>query len=216
MMSKITLGSLFDGIGAFPYAASFYGLKTVWASEILPTAVSVTRRHFPDMLHVGDITKLSGELLPPVSVIAFGSPCQDMSQAAGDKRVGLAGERSGLFMEAIRIIIEMRCATDGQYPRYAVWENVPGCFSSGNPKGSDFKAVLEAFTECEIPMPKSGRWATAGVVGSDRACVSWCVYNAADFGLSQRRKRVFLVAVMPQKQLFRCLLQYPQYMGSSP
>lgn len=192
-MRKIKIGSLFDGIGAFPYAASIFGIKTVWASEILPTAISVTRRHFPNMTHVGDITKLSGELLPPVDVIVFGSPCQDLSQAAGGNRKGLSGERSGLFMEAVRIINEMRCATNGKYPRYAIWENVPGCFSSNVRR--DYKAVLEAFTESRIPMPESDRWATAGLVRSQRVNIAWIVYDACrGFGLAQRRKRVFLIA----------------------
>jgi DNA (cytosine-5)-methyltransferase 1 len=192
MTTPITLGSLFDGIGAFPYAASFYGVKTLWASEILPAAVSVTRRHFPDMLHVGDITKLNGAALPPVDIIAFGSPCQDLSQAAGGNRKGLDGERSGLFNEAIRIIREMRYATNGQKPRYAVWENVPGCFSSNARR--DYRAVLEAFAESDVPMPESDRWANAGMVRSDAVTLAWCVYDARHFGLAQRRKRVFLVA----------------------
>ena len=118
-----SLGSLFDGIGGFPYAASFYGIRPLWASEILPQAVSVTMRHFPDMEHVGDITALDGAKLPPVDIITFGSPCQDLSTAG--RRLGLQGERSGLFTEAIRIIDEMRRATNGKYPRYALWENVP-------------------------------------------------------------------------------------------
>ena len=190
-MQNITLGSLFDGIGAFPYAASIFDIKPVWASEILPAAISVTRRHFPDMQHVGDITKLHGALLPPVDVIAFGSPCQDLSVASG-KRAGLAGERSGLFVEAIRIINEMRCATNGEYPRYGIFENVPGCFSSNGRR--DYKAVLEAFAEADIPMPESDRWANAGMVRSRRAHIAWCVYDACrGFGLAQRRKRVFVV-----------------------
>lgn len=193
MWRPITIGSLFDGIGAFPYAFSFYGGETLWASEILPEAIAVTSRHFPDMKHIGDIKNLSGELLPPVDVICFGSPCQDLSTASG-KRAGLAGERSGLFMEAIRIIKEMRESTNGKYPRYAIWENVLGAFSSGTPKGSDFLAVLEAFTDTEIPMPDSGRWSHFGMVRSNTADVAWAVYNAADFGLAQRRKRCFVVA----------------------
>ena len=188
MTEQITLGSLFDGIGAFPYAASFYGIKTVWASEILPVAVSVTRRHFPDMIHVGDITKLSGELL----TIAFGSPCQGLSNAG--LRRGMKDERSGLFMEVIRIINEMRCATNGRYPRFAIWENVVGAFSSGTPKRSDYKAVLEALTACEIPMPTSQKWANAGMVRSDRVDLAWCVYSAQHFGVPQRRRCIFLVA----------------------
>ena len=104
--NPITLGSLFDGIGGFPYAASFFGIKALWASEIMPECISITKRHFPDMEHVGDITKIHGGELKPVDIITFGSPCQDLSQAAGGKRLGLAGERSGLFREAVRIIRE--------------------------------------------------------------------------------------------------------------
>ena len=190
-MINITMASLFDGIGGFPYAASLFGIKPIWASEILPEAVSVTRRHFPDMLHVGDITKLSGELLPPVDIITFGSPCQDLSQA-NSNRIGLAGERSGLFSQAIRIINEMRKSTNGKYPRYAIWENVPGAFSSNFRR--DFQAVLEAFADTQIPMPESDRWAQAGMVRSDTVDFAWVVYNAADFRLAQRRRRIFALA----------------------
>lgn len=103
---RLTLGSLFDGIGGFPYAASFYGIRSLWASEIIPECVSVTKRHFPDMEHLGDITKLNGRELPPVDIVTFGSPCQDLSVASG-KRRGLSGERSGLFLEAIRPLINI-------------------------------------------------------------------------------------------------------------
>jgi hypothetical protein len=105
----------------------------------------------------------------------------------------LADERSGLFSEAIRIIREMQEATHGQYPRYALWENVPGALSSGKPAGSDFQAVLEAFTETEIPFPRSGKWANAGMVRGAGADLAWCVYNAQHFGTAQRRRRIFLV-----------------------
>ncbi len=186
-----TLGSLFDGIGGFPYAGLFFGIKPLWASEIQPSAISVTRRHLPGMAHVGDITKLRGGDLPPVDIITFGSPCQGLSHAG--KRLGLADERSGLFSEAIRIIREMQEATHGQYPRYALWENVPGALSSGKPAGSDFQAVLEAFTKTEIPFPRSGKWANAGMVRSRGADLAWCVYNAQHFGTAQRRRRIFLV-----------------------
>lgn len=188
---QLTLGSLFDGIGGFPYAASFYGIRTLWASEIIPECISVTRRHFPDMEHVGDITKLHGDTLPPVDIITFGSPCQDLSVASG-KRLGLAGERSGLFLEAIRIIREMQEATNGEYPKYAIWENVPGALSSSGRR--DFKAVLEAFTETKVPMPGSGQWANAGMVRGRGADLAWCVYDAQYFGTAQRRRRIFLVA----------------------
>ena len=188
---QLTLGSLFDGIGGFPYAASFYGIRPLWASEIVPECVSVTKKHFPDMEHFGDITKLHGGELPPVDIITFGSPCQDLSVASG-KRLGLAGERSGLFLEAVRIIREMQEATNGEYPKFALWENVPGALSSSSRR--DFKAVLEAFTEAEVPMPGSGRWANAGMVRGRGADLAWCVYDAQYFGTAQRRRRIFLVA----------------------
>ncbi len=188
---QLTLGSLFDGIGGFPYAASFYGIRPLWASEIVPECVSVTKKHFPDMEHVGDITKLHGGKLPPVDIITFGSPCQDLSVASG-KRLGLAGERSGLFLEAIRIIREMQEATNGEYPKFALWENVPGALSSSSRR--DFKAVLEAFTDAEVPMPGSGRWANAGMVRGRGADLAWCVYDAQYFGTAQRRRRIFLIA----------------------
>lgn len=187
--SSYTLGSLFDGIGGFPYAASFYNIKPLWASEIMPSAVSITKRHFPAMEHVGDVTQLHGGKLPPVDIITFGSPCQGLSVAG--KRLGLADERSGLFSEAIRIIREMREATHGEYPQIAIWENVPGALSSDG--GRDFKTVLEAFTEDEVPMPRSGRWANAGMVRSGGIDLAWCVYNAQHFGVPQRRRRVFLI-----------------------
>jgi DNA (cytosine-5)-methyltransferase 1 len=190
LKESYTLGSLFDGIGGFPYAASFYGVKTLWASEIIPECIDVTKRHFPDMVHVGDITKLHGNQLAPVDIITFGSPCQGLSQAG--LRRGLADERSGLFMEAIRIIQEMKEATNGEYPKFAVWENVVGALSSSGRR--DFKAVLEAFTEAEVPMPCSGAWANAGMVRSGGVDLAWCVYDAQYFGTAQRRRRLFLIA----------------------
>ncbi|WP_300416928.1 DNA (cytosine-5-)-methyltransferase [uncultured Oscillibacter sp.] len=188
-MRQYTLASLFDGIGGFPYAASFYNITSLWASEIVPACVSVTRKHFPDMAHAGDITQLHGGKLPPVDIVTFGSPCQGLS-LAGQRR-GLADERSGLFMEAIRIIDEMREATHGRYPRFALFENVPGALSSAG--GRDFAAVLQAFTKAKIPMPYSGRWANAGMVRGGGVDLAWCVYDAQYFGTAQRRRRLFLV-----------------------
>ena len=188
--NKITLGSLFDGIGGFPYAASFYGITPRWASEVLPSAISITKRHFPDMEHLGDITAIDGKALEPVDIISFGSPCQGLSQAG--LRLGLADERSGLFTHAIRIIREMQEVTHGKYPRFAIFENVPGALTSTN--GADFRAVLEAFTEAEIPMPKSGKWTGAGMVRSHSVDLAWVFYDAQNFGTAQRRKRLFLVA----------------------
>ena len=105
-MPELTMGSLFDGIGVFPLAASRHGIVPVWASEIVPDAISITKRHFPEMVHLGDITELSGSKIPAVDVITFGSPCQNFSQI-GDKS-GIQGVKSSLFYQAIRIIDEMR------------------------------------------------------------------------------------------------------------
>ena len=188
-MRQYTLASLFDGIGGFPYAASFYNITSLWASEIIPACVSVTKKHFPDMAHAGDITQLHGGKLPPVDIVTFGSPCQGLSMAG--QRRGLADERSGLFMEAIRIIDEMREATHGRYPRFALFENVPGALSSA--RGRDFAAVLQSFTKAQIPIPRSGKWANAGMVRGGGVDLAWCVYDAQYFGTAQRRRRLFLV-----------------------
>ena len=151
--------------------------------------MSVAKRHFPDMAHAGDVPQLHGGKLPPVDIVTFGSPCQGLS-LAGQRR-GLADERSGLFMEAIRIIDEMREATHDRYPRFALFENVPGALSSTG--GRDFAAVLQSFTKAEIPMPYSGRWANAGMVRGGGVDLAWCVYDAQYFGTAQRRRRLFLV-----------------------
>ena len=156
---------------------------------ILTLPRGVTKRHFPDMAHAGDVTQLHGGKLPPVDIVTFGSPCQGLS-LAGQRR-GLADERSGLFMEAIRIIDEMREATHDRYPRFALFENVPGALSSAG--GRDFAAVLQSFTKAKIPMPYSGRWANAGMVRGGGVDLAWCVYDAQYFGTAQRRRRLFLV-----------------------
>ena len=188
--NQLTLGSLFDGIGGFPYAASFYGIRSLWASEIVPECVAVTKRHFPDMAHLGDITQLHGGMIPPVDILTFGSPCQGLSLAG--RRLGLADERSGLFMEAIRIIREMQEATHGKYPQFAIFENVPGALSSNGRR--DYQAVLEAFTGAKVPMPESGRWANAGMARGRGVDLAWIIYDAQHFGTAQRRRRLFLVA----------------------
>lgn len=187
---KLTLGSLFDGIGGFPLAAQRCGIKTLWASEIELNCTAITKRHFPGMRHLGDITKINGSKIPPVDIISFGSPCQDLSISG--RQAGLAGKRSGLFREAVRIIYEMREATNGIYPAFAVWENVPGAFSSN--KGEDFRTVLEEITKTKIPMPDSGRWAQSGMVRISGADVAWRQMDAQRWGIPQRRKRIFLVA----------------------
>lgn len=186
----ITLGSLFDGIGGWPLAATKFGIDPVWGSEIEPFPQKVTKIRFPEMEHLGDITKINGAKIRPVDIITFGSPCQDLSVAG--KRKGLDGERSGLFRTAIDIIRRMREKTNGEYPRFIVWENVPGAFSSN--KGADFRTVLEEITETKIPMPASSRWATAGMVRSDSCEIAWRTLDAQYWGVPQRRKRIFLVA----------------------
>lgn len=146
------------------------------------------------MKHLGDITKMNGFSAPPVDVITFGSPCQDLSVAG--KRAGLAGERSGLFMEAVRIIKEMREATNGQYPKYAVWENVPGAFSSN--KGEDFRAVLEELArikkaDVSIPRPDNSKWAKSGLITGNDWSIAWRTMDAQYWGVPQRRLRISLV-----------------------
>ena len=206
----LTMGSLFDGIGGFPLAAVRNGITPVWASEIEAFPIEVTKYHFPRMTHVGDITKLDGANLPPVDIICGGSPCQDLSVAGA--RAGLTGSRSGLFMEQIRIIKEMR-DEDKRHgrsgilvrPRFAVWENVPGCLSSGrDPRtgrktpGSDFRQVLEAFLQIEEPAlhvigPPKRRWEYSGAILGDRSSLAWVRWNAEYLGVPQRRRRIFLV-----------------------
>lgn len=146
------------------------------------------------MKHLGDITKMNGFSTTPVDVITFGSPCQDLSVAG--KRAGLAGERSGLFMEAVRIIKEMREATNGEYPKYAVWENVPGAFSSN--KGEDFRAVLEELARIKeagisIPRPDKSKWAKAGLITGDDWSIAWRTMDAQYWGVPQRRLRISLI-----------------------
>ena len=203
---EITMGSLFDGIGGFPLAAVHCGIKPVWASEIEPFPIEVTKLRFPGMIHVGDITKLNGRSLPPVDIICGGSPCQDLSVAGA--RAGLFGTRSGLFMEQIRIVKEMRNADIlrgrtgvSVRPRYLCWENVPGAFSSGSPKGEDFRIVLEeivriGFPSVYVPGPFRGRWEPAGgIVLGDSFSLAWRCLDAQYWPRTpQRRKRIFLVA----------------------
>ncbi len=192
-MSNLTLGSLFDGSGGFPLGGILAGITPLWASEIEPFPIRVTSKRLPNMQHLGDISKINGATIPPVDIITFGSPCQDMSIAG--KRSGLSGSRSGLFYQAIRIIREMRKATNDKKPRYIVWENVPGAFSSN--KGEDFRTVIETICNVmqngiSIPMPK--KWKQSGEVLGNYYSIAWRVLDAQYWGVPQRRKRIFLVA----------------------
>lgn len=190
---KLTLGSLFDGSGGFPLGGLISGIAPLWASEIEPFPIRVTTKRLPQVEHYGDVSTLDGAKLPPVDIITFGSPCQDMSIAG--KREGLGGSRSNLFYQVVRIVKEMRCKTDGRYPRFVVWENVPGAFSSN--KGEDFKAVLEEICKVKDPcvyVPGSAKWQNAGEILGDGFSVAWRVFDAQFWGVPQRRKRIYLVA----------------------
>ena len=213
----LTLGSLFDGSGGFPLAGILSGIEPVWASEVEPFAIRVTTKRLPDMKHYGDVSQISGSDLPPVDIITFGSPCQDMSVAG--KRAGLDGERSGLFHQAIRIIREMRESTHNVYPRFCVWENVPGAFSSNN--GEDFKAVLEAVIgvkepSCEVPAPGKGGWPYADVYLGDGWSVAYRLFDAQFWGVPQRRARIFLVADFGGERAGDILFKSEGLSGYSP
>ena len=245
------LGSLFDGIGGFPHSAQQYGIMPVWASEICTNCIAITRRHFPNMQHLGDITRINGACIEPVDIITFGSPCTNLSQAGkrngfnihfrcwGDsekhieceitgndiltephfEKTILANDKqkylyemecpecgvilketneSALFFNAIRTIEEMRAATDGVYPRFIVWENVYGAFSSGG--GEDFRTVLEEICKVanggvSIPRPDTGKWKPAGgIVLDGDFSLAWRTLDAQYWGVAQRRRRIFLVA----------------------
>ena len=196
------LGSLFDGSGGFPFAGALCGVEPVWAAEVEPYPIAVTKSRFPKMKHLGDISKVNGGEIEPVDIITFGSPCQDLSVAG--KRAGLKHEangdeettRSGLFMEAVRIIKEMRRATNGKYPTFALWENVPGAFSSN--KGEDFRIVLEVLIKiveptASMPQIPSRGWPYADSYVGDGWSLAYRVFDAQYWGVPQRRRRIHLV-----------------------
>lgn len=195
--------SLFDGSGGFPLAASLCGIEPVYAAEVEPYPIAVTKNRFPKMKHLGDVNKVKGGEIEPVDIITFGSPCQDMliaGKRAGLKHADMGDDettRSGLFLEAIRIIKEMREATNGVYPRYAIWENVPGAFSSN--RGEDFRTVLEEFIRVKekdavMPdVPKAG-WPYADCYSGNGWSLAYRVFDAQYWGVPQRRRRIYLVA----------------------
>ena len=200
----LTLGSLFDGIGGFPLSGVMHGIKPVWASEIEPFPILVTAKRFPEMKHLGSVTGIKGDQVEPVDIITFGSPCQDLSVAGAQKGIH-DGARSSLFFEAVRIIKEMRehdraTGRTGKHvrPRFAVWENVPGAYSSN--KGRDFLAVLQALCEVadpdvHVPFPEGGKWQKAGCIVGEGYSVAWRTLDAQYFPRTpQRRKRIYLVA----------------------
>lgn len=187
------MGSLFSGSGGFELAAKQSGIEPVWNSEVEPFPILVTKKNLSNVIHLGDIQTINGKEIPPVDIITFGSPCQDLSIAG--KRQGLDGSRSNLFYEAIRIIKEMREATNEHQPRYIIWENVPGAFSSNN--GEDFRCVIESI--CQIKekttsIPATNRWANSGEIMGGTYSLAWRVLDARYYGVPQRRRRIFLVA----------------------
>ena len=205
----VKLLSLFDGEGGFPLAGVMNGVEPVAASEIEPYPIAITRSRFPNMKHLGSVTEIDGGKIEPVDIVTFGSPCTDLSVAG--KRAGLRHEelgdeqstRSGLFFEAVRIIKEMRKATNGKNPRFAVWENVPGAFSSNG--GRDFLSVLQALasvSEPTVSIPEPERdsktdnliWLGAGSVVGNGFSIAWRTLDAQYWGVPQRRKRIYLVA----------------------
>lgn len=193
MNKTLTLGSLFSGSGTFEMAGILSGIKPFWASEIEPFPIAVTRARLPFVKHYGDVNKINGAEIEPVDIITFGSPCTDLSVAG--KRAGIHAERSGLFFQAIRIINEMRCATNGKYPRFAVWENVGGAYSSNN--GEDFRCVLEEFCKVKdagVFVPKPKKWEKAGSIVGDDYSVAWRTFDTQHWGPPQRRVRIYLVA----------------------
>ena len=192
MRDTLTLGSLFDGSGTFPMMGMLSGIVPVWSSEIEPFPIAVTTKRLPFVKHLGDINKINGAEIEPVDIITFGSPCTDLSVAG--KRAGLNAERSGLFFQAVRIIKEMRCATNGKYPRFAVWENVAGAFSSGG--GEDFRCVLEELCKiknADFSVPKPAKWEKSGEILGEGFSLAYRTVDAQHWGVPQRRMRIYLV-----------------------
>ena len=196
MKRKLTLGSLFDGSGGFPLGALLAGIQPRWASEIEPFPVRVTTKRLPSVKYLGDIHNIRGDEIESVDIITFGSPCTDLSIAG--KRAGLEGRQSCLFYEAVRIIKEMRCATNDKSPRFIVWENVTGAFSSS--AGRDFQSVLTEIVRIkepqapEVPLPEKGAWPYADLLLGDGWSLAYRVMDAQGWGVPQRRRRIYLVA----------------------
>lgn len=206
MSKELTLGSLFDGSGVFLLGAKLLGIKPIWASEIEPFPIRVTTKRMPEVKHLGDVSDIKGYEIEPVDIITFGSPCQDMSIAG--KRAGLNGSRSNLFYEAIRIIKEMREKTSGTKPRYTLWENVPGAFSSN--KGEDFFSVLKEICEIkgyQIDAPRPNRLQNAGLIMADDFSLAWRVFDAQHWGVPQRRRRIYLISDFNGKSAGKILFE---------
>ena len=207
MEERLTMGSLFDGSGGFPLSALIAGIEPIWASEIEPFPIRVTTKRFPTMRHLGSITEIDGGEIEAVDVISMGSPCQDLSIAG--KREGLVeGKRSSLFFEALRIIHQMREKTNGEKPRYIVWENVTGALNSS--KGKDFRAVIEGITRIKYPevsIPECEKWTGSGLIMKNDFSLAWRVLNAQYWGVPQRRKRIYLDADLDSSSAGKILFE---------
>ena len=214
---KLTLGSLFDGSGTFSLGGLMAGIEPVFSSEIEPFPIRVTTKRMPFIKHYGDISQMNGGEIEPVDIITFGSPCTDMSIAG--KRAGLEGKQSCLFYEALRIIKEMRCATNGKYPRFIVWENDTGAFSSSG--GRDFQSVLTEIVRIkepkapEVPMPEKS-WPAADVLMGDGFSLAYRVFDAQGWGVPQRRRRIYLVADFGGGCAPKILFDTESLFGDSP
>lgn len=210
---EMTMGSLFDGSGGFPLAASINGITPLWASEVEPYPIKVTKARFPKMKHLGNIKNIRGGI-DPVDIICGGSPCQNLSIAGN--RTGLDGQQSSLFFEYIRVVKEMREATNGEKPKYMVWENVPGAFSSN--KGRDFGAVLENIAKIKDPqaaIPVPEKWERAGNVVGNGYSIAWRVLDAQFWGVPQRRQRIFLIASFDDERAGEILFDSEGMFGDS-
>ena len=204
MSSRVTMGNLFSGSGAWELAAKLCGIDVLFEAEIEPFPVALEAKRFPEAIQLGDVSKIDGHKIPLVDILTNSSPCQDLSIAG--KRAGMDGERSGLFMEAVRIAKEMLDAykqlqlrgTDEHIRplRYFCWENVPGVFSSNG--GDDFRTALEEMARIAdptavIPEPPKQGWGYAGVVDGEGWQIAWRTMDAQFWGVPQRRRRVFVV-----------------------
>jgi len=220
---KYTLGSLFDGSGGFPLGGLLTGIEPLWASEVEPFPIRVTTKRLPQVQHFGDINKINGAAVLPVDIITGGFCCQDLSVAG--KRVGLHGERSGLFFQIIRIVKEMRAATENAYPSFVVLENVPGMYSSAG--GADFLEVLNELIKIKqdglvpdetlsIPMPESGRWSTSGEIVGDSFSLGWRTFDAQFWGVAQRRRRCYIVLDLAGERAGKILFDETRLRGHPP
>ena len=214
---KLTLGSLFDGSGGFPLGAILAGIEPKWASEVEPFPIRVTTKRLPMVKHYGDINQIHGGKVELVDIITFGSPCTDMSIAG--KRAGLDGKQSCLFYEAVRVIKEMREATNGRYPRFIVWENVTGAFSSSG--GRDFQSVLTEIVRIKepqappVPMPEKACWPYADILMGDGWSIAYRVMDAQGWGVPQRRRRIYLVADFTGSCASKILFDTESLLGDS-